>query len=632
MVTENYNIRVKTTGQADLNNLTRGLGNLGTAAKLAAGAFAAIGVTKVIKGFVQAGRDVEELGIRLKLLLGSAEEGAKAFDLMNEFAAKVPFTLESIAASANNLAVVSDDAEELQQNLELTANIAAAFGLDMQTAGEQLQRALSGGIAAADIFREKGVSAFAGFQQGVSYSVEETEKILMSVYGPGGTASGALDEFAGTLTGQFSMIQDAFGRFQKAVASGFFDELKTQFGDLQTFLQQNEKQINEFGRQVGEVLANGIRGTAEAIKFVKENIDLFVIGGKALLALGLIKFFNDMRKTVLALNVAMASNPLGLAVVGIATLGSTAALYWPEIKKFFGGLFDGNETAQELVDEGLDPLHNSMLTYIEDQKKAREETEKLNKAKQEQLKQQELISDAYEQNRLNAQKYNDKLKYEQDLLNKISQSTLPSVNTELGRFGQIMKDNSELIDEVNKSKFPKFNQTILDARDVVGQFDDMAVNAFNNFSDALANAMMTGKFNFQDFARSVISDLTRIIAKQLVLLAIQKALGFFGLGPASLGGIFAGFFAQGGQIPRGQYGIVGEQGPELVQGPANVTPIDGLDATPSMMATPQGEVQVVFNINTVDARGFDDLLLERRGVITTIINQALNRQGKAALV
>ena len=34
---------------------------------------------------------------------------------------------------------------------------------------------------------------------------------------------------------------------------------------------------------------------------------------------------------------------------------------------------------------------------------------------------------------------------------------------------------------------------------------------------------------------------------------------------------FAGMYDSGGMIPRGQFGIVGEHGPEIVNGPANVT-------------------------------------------------------------
>jgi hypothetical protein len=38
---------------------------------------------------------------------------------------------------------------------------------------------------------------------------------------------------------------------------------------------------------------------------------------------------------------------------------------------------------------------------------------------------------------------------------------------------------------------------------------------------------------------------------------------------------FSGFFAEGGSIPSGGWGVVGERGPEVVQGPARVTPMGG---------------------------------------------------------
>ena len=40
---------------------------------------------------------------------------------------------------------------------------------------------------------------------------------------------------------------------------------------------------------------------------------------------------------------------------------------------------------------------------------------------------------------------------------------------------------------------------------------------------------------------------------------------------ASIGSFFAGFFDNGGNIPSGQFGVVGEKGPEIVRGPVNVT-------------------------------------------------------------
>ena len=108
-----------------------------------------------------------------------------------------------------------------------------------------------------------------------------------------------------------------------------------------------------------------------------------------------------------------------------------------------------------------------------------------------------------------------------------------------------------------------------------------------------------------------------------VELGLRTALAFFTGG----GSLFAGFFAEGGKIPAGKFGVVGEEGPELIGGPASVTPM----TSPQMQSTSQGDVNINFNINTIDARGFDELLVSRRATISGIINQGLNRQGRTAL-
>ena len=43
-------------------------------------------------------------------------------------------------------------------------------------------------------------------------------------------------------------------------------------------------------------------------------------------------------------------------------------------------------------------------------------------------------------------------------------------------------------------------------------------------------------------------------------------------------------------------------------------------------------VTVNFNINTVDARGFNELLVNSRGTIVNMINNAVNEKGKMAII
>ncbi|MGR3605329.1 hypothetical protein [Sulfitobacter sp.] len=61
--------------------------------------------------------------------------------------------------------------------------------------------------------------------------------------------------------------------------------------------------------------------------------------------------------------------------------------------------------------------------------------------------------------------------------------------------------------------------------------------------------------------------------------------GFGGL----LGGVFAGMFDKGGKIPSGKFGIAGENGPEIVRGPAMVT---STRATAAAMQSGGGQMDV----------------------------------------
>ena len=50
------------------------------------------------------------------------------------------------------------------------------------------------------------------------------------------------------------------------------------------------------------------------------------------------------------------------------------------------------------------------------------------------------------------------------------------------------------------------------------------------------------------------------------------------------------------------------------------------------MGSGQSAPTVNFNISTVDAAGFDELLVSRKGTLTAIINQAMNSRGRMGVV
>ena len=54
--------------------------------------------------------------------------------------------------------------------------------------------------------------------------------------------------------------------------------------------------------------------------------------------------------------------------------------------------------------------------------------------------------------------------------------------------------------------------------------------------------------------------------------------------------------------------------------------------TQNARGTGGGATTVNFNINTLDASGFDEMLIRNRGTITQIINNAVNERGKGSII
>jgi hypothetical protein len=84
--------------------------------------------------------------------------------------------------------------------------------------------------------------------------------------------------------------------------------------------------------------------------------------------------------------------------------------------------------------------------------------------------------------------------------------------------------------------------------------------------------------------------------------------------------------ASGGSVMKGMPTIVGEKGPELF------FPNSSGQITQNARGTQGRSAVVNFNINTIDSRGFDEALVENRGTITAIINNALTERGRGELV
>jgi hypothetical protein len=88
--------------------------------------------------------------------------------------------------------------------------------------------------------------------------------------------------------------------------------------------------------------------------------------------------------------------------------------------------------------------------------------------------------------------------------------------------------------------------------------------AADGFSNAIANALVTGKLNFRGFLQDILREIAASQVKKALAGLFSTAAGgagggFFGF----LGGLFGGGKADGGPVRSGTTYLVGERGPEL---------------------------------------------------------------------
>ena len=685
----NIDILARDKSRQALQGVQKNLSNVKNSVFSLKGAFVGLGAGAVIKSFVDVGKEVESLNVRFKFLFGSTEEGAKAFDNLTKFAGTVPFSLEEISRASGNLAVVSKDANDLNRVLEITGNVAAVTGLDFETTSSQIQRAFAGGIGAADLFRERGVRALLGFEAGAKVTAEETVKRFEELFSGDGTFAGATKDLATTLEGTISMIGDKFFNFQKDVAEGFFEELKGEFGDLNEFLQANEQQIEDIATSIGQNFAGAIQKTSETIKGVApavktisgalgstiqgfaslpsfvQNVGLvgaLLFGKKGAVALAGVSFFfdkvtdfidqvkdaEDMDKLLLLDEQQLRENITSLDDVNklIEHLSPTLVHSSKNIEVFNQNLIHQLPLLQQikaemLLNTGHTEGYALMLEKLADAQKGTNE---------EGVKQQKILginADMLESNARNT----TELSFAQDE----ARMTMENFRFELDKFNEKFRNNTK--DQLNSlQEFKKGFQDAMN-EDSFNGFQKAGEVAFSSLKKTLADFVMTGKLDMQGFSNAVKRAIVEALIGQAVTFALDKAsllfkskaikdtlINTFTAGSKALaqGGVFGpvlaagviatgmGFvnkikgFEKGGRPPTNQPSIVGEKGAELFvpDTAGTIVPNNKLG----------GATTVNITIMANDTEGFDDLLQRRRSTVVNIINDALNSQGREAII
>ena len=613
----NIDIVAKDKSKQALNSVQGALSRLKGAVFNLQNAFIGLGAGLVARNLVNTGKELENLRVRLKFLLKDTNEGAKAFDNMVKFASKVPFSLEEIQSGSGILATVTDNAKDLNKMLEITGNVAAVTGLDFRTTAEQIQRSFSAGIGAADLFREKGVRNMLGFQAGATVSIEATVEAFEKTFGKGGRFGKATDELAETFQGTLSMIGDKIFNFKKVILeAGLFEGLKKEFGALDKFLEENSKQIDRIAEDIGMSLAFAVKKVADFVIILKDNMDKIVNVFKLLIAIKVVKLFLALggaiqfaAKQMLKFSLASIMTVKGLkGLVTLIAKGGAVYIAFKGIDKLFEETAKSFDDFSDGVKNVLPPardLHKTMVQV------------------------RDVVSE------IDTFLYN----YENELGYRIPTATEKAID----KFKEL---NNTALENI-KNKAANIKMIIAEGIN----------NGITKMSEGFARALVFGE-KLSDTLRKMAQEvLVRImaflieqIARQTLSIILEntklgvliqqtsemrkqtkeqerqnKAKGTAMLMSGNPMG-FLGFMASGGAVGKGQPYMVGENGPELF------VPNQSGQIQQSARGGNDGATTVNFNINTVDASGFEDLLVRSRGTITQLINNAVNERGSKNLI
>jgi len=604
----NIDIVARDKSKQALNTLQGNLSRLKQSVFNLRNAFIGLGAGVVIKGFVDAGIQIENLEVQLNALFGSAKEGQKALKSVTDFAAGTPFELRNIQQGITALATVRKRAEgagvSFDELLKITGNTATVLGGDFALAALQIQRSFSAGVSSAELFRERGVRAMAGFKEGVRVSVDDSIKGLAKAFGTGGEFGNLIDDLSKTLFGTISNLKDAFFIFQVEVAKGFFGALKDNLGDLKKTVETNKRTIADFGNTIGRGLSSAINGTVKVVKFLKENISILIATFKFFIALKLIIFFKNLATSIALAKTAMLS--FNAAVRKNLLIGS-AALVISQLDIIISKF-------KELTGIGVDDIENQLAPG---------------------LKLMTVID-----------KFGNEIKIVvKDLehaSNIIDIDMLPPIKEAETTFQKMVRHIKETIgkiQELNEDALSKAQEKFRNIKDTIAKSVNQGISKMSN---ALARSIILGenlaetfKKMAQQLAVRVLSAIIEIIARKTVELAIEKLitrekekqrnLSAASGNPLAILSFFTGF-SQGGAVSKNKPILVGEKGPELF------VPNQTGQITQNARGTSGSPVNVNFNINTVDASGFEELLVRSRGTITQLINNAVNERGRAALI
>ena len=533
--------------KTNLGGVNKSFGNTGTAGALAfsrvKGAIAGLGLGLLIKEVAQTSAEFEDLQLALNAVFGGVEEGAAAFDRVKSIATKLPVDIDLITSAFTQLKGAGiEPTEELLLSFSDAASVSTDKVGAFQSSIDLFTRTMQGGLGLEELQRlqDRGLPVFDVLNEKLGITRLEVSNL-------GKTAEGA-KQIRDAL---FEGFDDRFGGATEVA----LQSLSTRFS---VFKDEMKKAAVAFGGKGKGGFLDGLAdATGGLTEFISENEDLIAAFGRLIgqglnLVIDAFGLLFDIIRKVVEIVQSAVDTFLGF-ISTIKDVGQSIV----EFKDNVVGKFE--EMKNGIADR---------MTSIKDTVVG-------------------MFSDTEEE--------------------VVGGSIVPDmVDGVLREFGRMERETiastrsmSEGTTHIMRTEFSDSNlQHIL--VDPVDRATTSVSGSFSRMENSISSNLSSVLKGTKSFKDALIDLGSQAITGQLGNLI--SGGGFGGGGGGGLGSIigmagslFGGFFNKGGKLPKGKFGIAGESGPELITGPATITPL----------AKDRTGVSPVFNFNITGNLGTD---------------------------
>ena len=561
-----------------LNRLEKQGASLGNTFRFVRAALVAFGGTQVIGRALELEKTIEKTRLSLNALAGSIALGNQAYQEAAKFSAQYGFELDKTLKATQGLLLAGINLNQIPGIMQMLGGAARASGADVDNLAEEFIKLKTSGAASA------------------------------KTLGP------ILEQYLGKVV---------------------YDAIKEN-GDLSIAYFQ------KLGPQLGDALLSGTGGLNQALNTLSQNFDKFI---QALLGTDNAEKINHLNKALERLTEQLPALQIGLGAL-LSLTGKGAFVGVPLMAKGFYDLYMqskdaglGVKSLKEQLDEskksvtelngGVSPL---ILSIGQLNSKFTEAPIAISATTAEMIK---MSSSTKAMN-------------DQMLAMKISVgTTLDEINKQFSTMNiltDVLRSGFNNVSSAATEAFVGILKGTMSARDAGRMLADAIVTelltAFVRLfivgpimayiADQLGMIIKTD----EDTARAV-ERTNRALQKQIGLRLLLMALGLSKGGPVQAGGQPAQARATGGTVSGNMPYLVGERGPELFMpnSNGNIIPNDKLNmgGGSDYGSSAMGSANITFNINTVDARDFDKLLMTRQDMIIGMINKGLQERGKRSL-